>query len=115
MMFKTFDDRNWYDSIENRAKTVTATSTSDVRRYKVMQFTGLHDANGSEIYSGDIISDHVGVGEVKYSEKHAAFRVVYGDGMAKWFHDYNLRGERESIEVIGNIYENKELLNAKTN
>ncbi len=74
------------------------------------QFTGLLDANGVEIYESDIVSDHVGVGLVCYSEKHAGFRVVYGDGLAKWFYDYILNGERESIMVIGNSHQNQELL-----
>lgn len=76
----------------------------------VMQFTGLLDKEGVEIYEGDIVSDHVGTGVIKYAEKYAGFRVSYGDGTAKWFYDYNLKGERESIEVIGNIYNNPELL-----
>jgi hypothetical protein len=75
------------------------------------QFTGLLDRNGVEIYESDFVSDHVGVGLVCYSEKHAAFRVIYGDGLAKWFYDYNLKGEFESIEVIGNTHQSKELLN----
>ena len=40
MMFKEFDDRNWYDSEATRAKTITSTSTSDSRKYKIMRFTG---------------------------------------------------------------------------
>lgn len=76
----------------------------------IMQFTGLKDVNGVEIYESDIVSDHVGVGLVCYSEKHAAFRVAYGNGLAKWFYDYSLKGELESIEVIGNSHQNPELL-----
>ena len=76
-----------------------------------LQFTGLTDANLVEIYEGDIVSDHNGVGVVKYSDKRAAYRVVYGDGTAKWFMDYNLRGERESIKVIGNIHMDFGILN----
>lgn len=78
--------------------------------HELMQFTGMLDANGKEIYEGDVVSDHVGIGVVEYSKKNAAFRVNYCDGYGKWFIDYTLKGERESIEVIGNIHQNKELL-----
>ena len=76
----------------------------------LMQYTGLKDKNGVEIYDGDIVSDHVGIGIIKYSEIKAAYKVSYNDGFAKWFIDYMNRYERKSIEVIGNIYENPELL-----
>lgn len=78
--------------------------------FELMQYAGLKDSKGIEIYEGDIVRDHVGKGVVKYSDKHAAFRVSYGDGLAKWFYDYTLRGERESIEIIGNIHEHPELV-----
>jgi uncharacterized phage protein (TIGR01671 family) len=75
-----------------------------------MQWTGLTYKNGVKIFCSDIIRDHVGVGVVKYSDKHGAFRVSYGGGVAKWFIDYNLRGEIESIEKIGDIYTAPELM-----
>lgn len=78
--------------------------------YQIMQYTGLKDTNGVEIYSGDIVDDNfVGRGEVKYNEAHAAFKIVYRNGRAKWFVDM-LENESRIIEVIGNIYENPELL-----
>ena len=68
------------------------------------QFIGFSDNNG-EIYENDIVLDHNGRGTIEYSDKYAAFRVNYHNGSCKWFYDYNLKGERESIEVVGNIYE----------
>jgi uncharacterized phage protein (TIGR01671 family) len=77
---------------------------------EIMQFTGRQDRTGIDIFQSDIIRDHIGIGVVKYVDDKAAFRVSYGDGLAKWFIDYTLRGERGSIEVIGNIHESPELL-----
>lgn len=74
------------------------------------QFTGMHDKNGVPIFEGDIIKDHIGIGVVEYSEKRASFRANYKDGTCKWFIDYNLKGELESIEVIGNIHQHAHLL-----
>lgn len=78
------------------------------QNFELMQFTGLHDKNGVEIYEGDIMQDHNGFGVVEWHS--SAFRVNYRNGYAKWFYDYTLKGEFESIEVIGNIYQHPELL-----
>ena len=75
----------------------------------VGQFTGLKDCNGKEIYEGDVTDDNVGIGSVEYSEKYAGFRVNYHNGYCKWFYDY-LDSEKRTLEIIGNIHENPELL-----
>ena len=75
------------------------------------QYIGKKSKNGFLIYEGDITRDHVGVGFVEYMEEVGAFRINYfNSNWAKWFIDFSLRGENDSIEVIGNIHENKNLM-----
>lgn len=77
------------------------------KRFILMQFTGLEDKNGKEIYDGDILKGNkcnfvviftIGSFMVKPSEGH-------GIQMLNEFLLSN--GEKE---IIGNIYENPELL-----
>lgn len=80
----------------------------------VMQYTGLKDKNGKEIYEGDIVRDRKGIGEVQFYDCHpyAQFGVqhhdfeTYFDGSDTWWSDEI----PEECEVIGNIYENPDML-----
>lgn len=75
----------------------------------LMQYTGLTDKNGKEIYEGDVVkklsAKGIRIGEIRFH--HGAFVVIYPN-IKSW----KLASERgqQAIEVIGNIYENPELL-----
>jgi len=76
-----------------------------LERVVFMQFIGLHDKNGKEIYEGDVARNRDGeIGEVKF---HNACYKFYTVNDFFYMSEYNTVLE---MEVIGNIYENKELL-----
>ena len=83
----------------------------DFEEVKLMQYTGLHDKNGKEIYEGDIIRHRIkNIRTVVF--KDGAFRTkrinyVAGE-LTDAFFFYENTGR--DWEIIGNIYEDGELL-----
>lgn len=86
----------------------------------IQQYTGLKDKNGVEIFEGDIIINHISY------DKSLGGQYETPVGVVKWISqkdkmDYSgwcaypadlPWGEEKHTEVIGNIYENPELLKA---
>ena len=91
------------------------------RDLELMQSTGLKDKNGVEIFEGDVVKVSDGS-----NEEDSYFSVVknYADegypafdieAPSSWHYESNILaaimgGEYETIEIIGNIWENPELL-----
>lgn len=80
------------------------------RDCELMQFTGHEDKNGVEIYEGDIVKDlSVAINQVVfYSLQRAAFKI--GARGEKTQYDKQNPFWNDNCLVIGNIYENPELL-----
>lgn len=81
--------------------------------FVVMQFIGRKDKNGKEIYKSDICKN----GDREESAKAYNYRieeVVWDNDNACWL-GWNHNEDGMTCEVIGNIYENPELLKSKKN
>ena len=89
---------------------------------ELMQYTGLHDKNGKEIYEGDIVSKEtfddtkpnyrdISYTKVVWIEELASYHLVNKDDKIILY----LSDDKYNIEVAGNIYENGDLLKGADN
>ena len=107
--------RCWVSSTKNMVEWKELEDHGDIYRlikqpsaYPLMQFTGLKDINGVEIYEGDItayeFNGKIVTGEVLYKRDQFIINAPFGA------YGKGIFGRASKPEVIGNIYENPELL-----
>lgn len=83
----------------------------------ICQYTGLTDKNGKKIFEGDVVKDSAGVcGEVKFGLYAAGFSIpdtnqgFYIEFPEKSLYREELGYWRNKIVVVGNVFDNPELL-----
>lgn len=84
----------------------------DVEDYILMKSTGLVDKEGTEVFEGDILHHQIQTEYtfiVKYDKEKGCW---YGDGLSRTYRIKITKDFLPYYKVIGNIYENKELLDA---
>lgn len=97
---------------------------NETKKLTIMQFTGLLDKNGKKIFEGDIIK------HIKYEEIRGDIQFSHGVFGAEWIHNKKFKsmvggwGQKHNLkkldddtlnnfEVIGNVHQNPELLEAE--
>jgi uncharacterized phage protein (TIGR01671 family) len=116
-------------SWENMKKQCDRLSLLEMPGFIIMQYTGLKDKNGKEIYEGDVIKITYGKEDKRFGFGKGMITDVYFDkGAFRYRHDDNsgsvldfnsaqiIKGYEsitQDVEIIGNIHENPELLKSK--
>ena len=103
-MLLSFDGEILTDDVQPHDTPYKEIELADEGRYELMQYTGMKDIKGVEIYEGDILQ----------SEHHFKYKVVFKGDCWRCESLKNSRFKNRFIgrdlKVIGNIYENPELL-----
>ncbi|WP_161877881.1 YopX family protein [Alkalibacterium sp. MB6] len=115
-LYISFDGDVFTDDVKSHDTPHREIEITNAERYELMQSTGLKDKNGVEIYEGDVIErtfifrgaiSETFIGIVGYSERTAQYIIksnVRDEELV------NALSKMSLYEVIGNIYENSELL-----
>ena len=79
------------------------------KNWELMQYRGLKDKNGKEIYESDLVE----IGEITYIVGFECGSFVFSRDETDYFNLFDFKGMKNvnnlNIEIIGNIYENPEL------
>ena len=81
----------------------------DFKNIELMQYTGLKDKNNKEIYEGDILSDGNNEKPYKVIFENGSFRAEFEGDFEEYSFDL-IDVVAQGCEVVGNIYENSELI-----
>jgi len=94
------------DTLNGVGNSTVPAKTKDC---EIMQYTGLKDKNGNEIFEGDIVKNGLSGTWIIQPIESGSMSLL---GICKQYKDKNfdISALNYNVEVIGNIYENPELI-----
>ena len=103
LLTRPYDER--FESLPAEMTDTSGISGIEVDYKSIGQYTGLTDKNGTKIFEGDIVRDAEtsDVGKIFFDTYTAMFVIGFETTIADFNASY-------SLEVIGNIYDNPELI-----
>ncbi|MGJ0332521.1 YopX family protein [Aliarcobacter cryaerophilus] len=110
-----FSEGNWWILVDENTKSDDiGTGSYFVDKNSIGQHTGLKDKNGVKIYEDDIVTImdcEPSLYKICYWDNNFKWGVEYiGNDKTNWQYENLEEFSYEDFEVIGNIYENPELL-----
>jgi len=98
--------------IESTEQYISIGAWCPVDAETVGQSTGIKDKNGTEIFEGDVVDYNGRKAIIKWHGSYASFIYRFVDELRKIKSEWNpLYLSYYRFEIVGNIYENPELLN----
>lgn len=77
---------------------------------ELMQFSGLKDKHSTNIFEGDLLRLKTGLVECKWIESLTLFEFVSGVYRGNRCNAFGHNGDWSECEIVGNIYENPDLI-----
>lgn len=101
-------DSDFYGVVSYGGSIYKKTGNPLLPKFELMQYTGLNDKNGKEIYEGDFVKGTHRIDEDWTLQYQTIFR--NGCFMFGGWNTHEFFNKFQNIEIIGNIYENPELI-----
>lgn len=98
---------DWIDKDE-RGNDIQISVAPDM--FTLMQYTGLKDKNGKEIWEGDLVNNNESTWEVVFDDGMLAIQMYPHTNESSFESSFWLGNENTKSEVIGNVWEHPELL-----